>query len=142
MLTPAWFELGLLVTAGAAALEDLAERRIPNPLLGAALTSALLLQASGGSLATLAGGMLAGLLALLPFYWLGGMAAGDVKLLAVLGAFGGPALALSTAAVGLVLFGLAACVAVRAGLCLRGQAWPFAPALALASLLVLAHMPR
>jgi prepilin peptidase CpaA len=141
MIAPAWFELALLVTAGAAALEDLASRRIPNDLLAAALASALLMHAACGSLGAMAGGMAAGLL-LLPLYMLRGMGAGDIKLLAVLGAFGGPLLAVQLALAAALVFGLVALMGLRLGLCIRQQTLPFAPALAAGSVFALALTPR
>lgn len=138
MLPPAWFALALLLTAGAAALEDLATRRIPNPLLSAALACAVLMQAIGGDLAAMSVGMLvAGLL--LPLYLFGGMGAGDVKLVAVLGAFGGPLLAFHVVVVSLLLFGAVALAGLHAGLVVRRQSLPFAPAVAAASVFALAQ---
>ena len=142
MLTPAWFELGLLVTAGAAALDDLAERRIPNALLAAGFCCAALLHLAQGSPATLAGGCTAGLLLMLPMYLLHGTAAGDVKLMMVLGAFGGPLFAFYAVLAGFLVFGAAAMLALRAGLCVRSQQWPLAPSLALGSLFALAQISR
>lgn len=137
MLPPAWFELALLLTAGAAALEDLAARRVPNDLLWAALACATLMHAGGGSLATMAAGMAVALL-LMPLYLLGGMGAGDVKLLAVLGAFCGPVTGLTLVLAALLLFGAAALAGMQLGLVVRQQSLPFAPALAAASVFALA----
>jgi len=84
----------LLLLVSIAAVNDLATRRIPNRLLLAGLACALvlyLLSASPGSaLLAALGGMGIGLAVFLPFYLLRGMAAGDVKLMAVVGAFTGP----------------------------------------------------
>ncbi len=80
--------LTLLLTA---ALTDLHSRRIPNTLVGAGALFGFLL-----SLSTLNGfvgwqqsttGLIAGLIIFLPFYLLGHMGAGDVKLLAMVGSF-------------------------------------------------------
>jgi prepilin peptidase CpaA len=141
MIAPAWFELALLLTAGAAALEDLASRRIPNDLLAAALGCALVMHGAGGSLPTMAGGMAAGLL-LLPLYILRGMGAGDIKLLVTLGAFGGPLLAVQLVLAATLVFGVVAYVGLRLGLCIRQQTLPFAPALAAGSVFALALTPR
>ncbi|MCE3607612.1 prepilin peptidase [Massilia sp. P8910] len=89
----------------AAAASDLAWRRIPNRLLGAGLACAAILHlGSGAPLALLSTGVAGfgtGLLLFLPLYCLRGMAAGDVKLMATVGAFSGPALALQ---IGLAAF--------------------------------------
>lgn len=76
----------------AAVAFDLKERRIPNLLIIVGLLTALFFQglhASWGGLLFSMQGFLAGLaLLFLPFLW-GGIGAGDVKLLAVVGAFQG-----------------------------------------------------
>jgi len=81
----------LLVLVSTAAVNDLATRRIPNLLLLAGLVSALglrLLSADpAASLLAALGGIGLGFAMFLPFYLLRGMAAGDVKLMAVVGAF-------------------------------------------------------
>jgi prepilin peptidase CpaA len=86
-------DMSLLVLVTLAGVYDLLERRIPNRLLGCAVAVAIPLQACAGDGALLdaAGGAACGLLLFLPLYLLRGMAAGDVKLLATLGAFTGPA---------------------------------------------------
>ncbi len=75
---------------------DLARRRIPNRLLAAGLLAALALHLASGHpaalLSTFLAGFALGLLMFLPLYLMGGMAAGDVKLMATVGAFVGPAL--------------------------------------------------
>jgi prepilin peptidase CpaA len=85
----------LLLLVSVAAVNDLATRRIPNRLLLVGLACALLLRLlsaePGRSLLTALGGMGAGLAVFLPFYLVRGMAAGDVKTMAVVGAFTGPA---------------------------------------------------
>jgi prepilin peptidase CpaA len=78
-----------------AASTDLAGRRIPNLIPLAGLALALLLALSSPlalSLLDCVAGALAGLLLFLPLYMLRGMAAGDVKLMAAVGAFVGPAM--------------------------------------------------
>jgi prepilin peptidase CpaA len=87
--------LAMLVLLAAAT--DLLWRRIPNLLTGGGLLAALVLHLlDGGGRFPLAwlGGALTGLALLLPLYLLRGMAAGDVKLMAMVGAFTGPTLAL------------------------------------------------
>lgn len=90
--------IGLLLVA---AFYDIKSRRIPNCLVGAGLATGLLLQSlhpDGFGLAGAGGGALIGLAAFLPLYLLRAMAAGDVKLMAMAGAFLGP-----TGALGAVL---------------------------------------
>jgi prepilin peptidase CpaA len=84
----------LLLMVSIAAVNDLASRRVPNRLLLAGLAGALLLHGlsaePGAALLSALGGMLLGLVIFLPFYLVRGMAAGDVKLMAVVGFFTGP----------------------------------------------------
>jgi prepilin peptidase CpaA len=84
----------LLLMVSIAAVNDLATRRIPNRLLLAGLAGALLLHGlsaePGAALLSACGGMLLGLAIFLPFYLVRGMAAGDVKMMAVVGFFTGP----------------------------------------------------
>ncbi|MDC8758029.1 A24 family peptidase [Janthinobacterium fluminis] len=126
MILPALLLCALLA---AAVWHDLRSRRIPNRLVFpgalAALALHTLLPAGGGlfgapfgglgPLAALAG-MALGLAALLPMYMLRAMGAGDVKLLAMVGAFLGPH-AIVGAALGSVLAGgvLALAVALWQG---------------------------
>jgi prepilin peptidase CpaA len=86
-------DVSLLALVTLAGVYDLRERRIPNLLLGCALALVLPLQANMGGTALLnaAGGFACGLFLFMPLYLLRGMAAGDVKLLATVGAFTGPA---------------------------------------------------
>jgi prepilin peptidase CpaA len=91
----------LLLLVSIAAVNDLATRRIPNRLLLAGLGCALLLHLlssdPGTSLLTALGGMGVGLGVFLPLYLVRGMAAGDVKMMAVVGAFTGPGAAFEIA---------------------------------------------
>lgn len=84
-----------------AAVTDIAIRRIPNVLVLAGLGIALALHWHAGPAGVLLSPWLAGLATgfflFLPLYVLRGMAAGDVKLMAMTGAFVGPALALRIA---------------------------------------------
>jgi prepilin peptidase CpaA len=97
MPVQACLEFSMLVLVTAAALSDLATRRIPNMLLLLAWMVALPLRAASGApgaaLADSLLGAATGLLLFLPLYLLRGMAAGDVKLMATVGAFAGPAVA-------------------------------------------------
>ena len=86
-------DLLLLVFVTAAAISDLRCRKIPNRLVLAGMMAALALHGvAGAPLWPLAwaGGIAAGFFLFLPLYLLRGMAAGDVKLIAMVGAFAGP----------------------------------------------------
>ncbi|WP_066156546.1 prepilin peptidase [Hydrogenophaga pseudoflava] len=121
--------LGLLgLCLALAALSDARQRRIPNALVLMTLTAGLLLNAFGpqpflrnpglfspypGALgigASLLGALVA-LLLFLPFYALRVLGAGDVKLLAAVGAFAGPAESLN----------LALCVLLAGGVLALGR---------------------
>jgi len=83
----------LFVLLACAVATDLSNRRIPNLLLVPALSVALMLHTMTGGvdgLVIAAGGLALGLAMLLPLYLIGGMSAGDVKLLGVVGSFLGP----------------------------------------------------
>ena len=88
----------LLLMVTTAAIKDLESRRIPNLLLLTGVLGALVLHLLSpqplAALGSALGGFALGLAILLPFYLLRGMAAGDVKMMAAVGAFTGPAGAL------------------------------------------------
>jgi prepilin peptidase CpaA len=88
-------ELGVLSMVALATATDIASRRIPNLLVlaGCGLASVLQFSATDGFPWEMPLGMLTGFLMFLPLYMLRGMAAGDVKLMAMVGAFTGPELA-------------------------------------------------
>ena len=93
-----------------ATVADLRSHRIPNGIPMSLLLAAVVLglEAGGiGGLFGVAGGCAVGLCSLLPFYMLGGMGAGDVKLMAGAGALlGGPGAALFAAAAAIIAGGL------------------------------------
>jgi len=85
--------LVLFVMLAAAVATDVRSHRIPNLLLLPVLGLALMLHTMSGGidgLITAAGGLAMGLAMLSPLYLVGGMAAGDVKLLGVVGSLVGP----------------------------------------------------
>jgi prepilin peptidase CpaA len=113
--------LALLAGLGAAVTTDLWRHRIPNSLVLGCLLTALVLQSVAGSwlgLGTALLGAATGLICFLPFYMLRGMGAGDVKLLAVVGAFLGPKGALLAALAALIAGGVGSIlyVGVRAAI--------------------------
>ncbi|MDO9618963.1 MAG: prepilin peptidase [Pseudomonas sp.] len=130
--------LGLL---GGAVVSDLRRHRIPNFLVVLGLALGLVGQAYTGGLSGLGDGVLGLLIGFgvfLPLYALGGMAAGDVKLMAMVGAFLTPSGALWAALFSLIAGGLCGFLIVlvrgqllqtlsRYGLMLRARAY-FAPA--------------
>ena len=101
------FALGL--TLGMAVYTDWREHKIYNRLLVPAFCIALLLNTfQGGFLgltSSLMGATIGFALLLLP-YFMGGMGAGDVKLLAVIGAFGGASFVFTSFLYGAIIGGL------------------------------------
>lgn len=115
----------VLAVAAVACVFDLRTRRIPNVLtFGAAAAAVVFHLATGGwngALASLSGWAV-GAGVLFAAYVLGGMGAGDVKLLGALGAWLGPGEALWIALYTGVAGGVAA-VVVAAGSGYLGQMW-------------------
>ncbi|MDA7085791.1 prepilin peptidase [Pseudomonas sp. SA3-5] len=110
--------LGLL---GVAVASDLRSHRIPNFLIVLGLALGLAGQAYAVGFSGLGDGvlgMLIGFGVFLPLYALGGMAAGDVKLMAMVGSFLPPHYALWTAFFSLIAGGLCGLLLVL----IRGQA--------------------
>jgi prepilin peptidase CpaA len=105
-------ELILICMVAQAAYTDLSVRRIPNVLVLSGLLLALLLHLLGGHhwapVTDWLAGTLAGFFLFLPLYLARGMAAGDVKLMAMVGAFTGPLGALKIALLTCLFGGLMA----------------------------------
>lgn len=104
-----------------AALSDLKHHRISNRLVAGGLVFAFAFHFLVPSLLGVgrsALGMLLGFAMLLPFYLLRGMAAGDVKLMSMVGAFLGPALTFWAVVATFLVGGVWAVVAVS-----RRRAW-------------------
>ncbi|MBS7660799.1 prepilin peptidase [Pseudomonas lalucatii] len=116
-MVPVIVLLGLL---GIAVVSDLRRHRIPNFLVALGLALGLAGQAYSGGFGGLGDGtlgLLVGFGVFLPLYALGGMAAGDVKLMAMVGAFLTPSGALWAALFSLMAGGLCGFLLVL----LRGQ---------------------
>lgn len=108
--------LGLLLVVSA--WTDINSRRIPNWLVLAGLVSGLLIQLlfSSGSVFMWGAGLLVGFALFLPLYLLKVMGAGDVKLMAMVGSFVGPAAVVGVVLMTLIAGGiLAVAVAVWSG---------------------------
>ncbi|MCE3264186.1 MAG: prepilin peptidase [Pseudoduganella sp.] len=140
-------EIILLCLVCQAAASDLAWRRVPNALVLTGLLIALALHWRLGGGAALLGQALAGagvgLLLFLPLYALGGMAAGDVKLMAMAGSFVGPMQALQLGVLSAIAGGvlaLAWLVAARwRGAVAEGLPYAVAIAVGTIATLALAH---
>lgn len=105
-MVPVILLLGLL---GVAVASDLRRHRIPNFLVVLGLVLGLASQAYIDGLSGLSSGVLGALVGFgvfLPLYALGGMAAGDVKLMAMVGSFLAPQPALWAAFCSLIAGGL------------------------------------
>jgi leader peptidase (prepilin peptidase) / N-methyltransferase len=134
-------DLVFIAMLAAVTVTDLRERRIPNRVLGAAVVLGLPLLAASdpGALpgrvtaAVVAGGVFLTMALLRP----GGFGLGDVKLIATMGLFLGPAVlgAVLIALLAGSLWGVA--LFVRHGRAAAKLTLPFAPFLALGSLLTL-----
>lgn len=102
-------EVALGLTLGIAVITDWREHKIYNKLLVPAFLIALLLHMFQGGISgltsSLIGAALGFILLLLP-YFMGGIGAGDVKFLAVIGAFGGATFVLTSFLYGAVIGGL------------------------------------
>lgn len=108
-------DLLLVVFVSIAAMTDLRSRRIPNALVASGLAASLMLHGfspAGQGLAFALLGALTGFALFLPMYLLKGMAAGDVKLMAAVGAFAGPATTVHIALAAFVVGGVLAIVLI------------------------------
>jgi len=101
-------EMVLVCLVAQAALTDLTLRKIPNVLILSGLLLALILHSLAGPHGAVThqwlAGAVTGFFLFLPLYLLRAMAAGDVKLLAMVGAFLGPLATVQVAALA-TLFG-------------------------------------
>lgn len=114
MDTSEWVALAVGLTAS---VTDLRHRRIPNALTFGAAAVALGFHAATGGLSGAGisvAGWAAGVALFFPLFALGGMGAGDVKLLAALGAWLGPYQALWIALYGSIAGGILAVVVALA----------------------------
>lgn len=104
-----WSTAVLLGLLGIAVASDLWRHRIPNLLVLSGLVAGLAFQAYLSGLAGVGAGVLGMSICavvFMPLYAFGGMAAGDVKLMAMVGSFMAPHLALFAALLSLLAGGL------------------------------------
>ncbi len=117
MMLSDWAIAILFVGLVAAVVSDLFSHRVPNSLTFSMMLVALVLHIWFGhweGLAFTFFGLVAGLLCFLPFHLLGTMGAGDVKLLAAVGAIVGPGTVVITALMTILAGGLIALVYITA----------------------------
>ena len=103
------FEAGAVIIGLGACATDISARRVPNVLTGGAIVCGLLAHTvlpGGHGLSAALLGFAAGLAVFFPFFALGGMGGGDVKLMAALGTWIGWQPVLWTAIYGAVAGGV------------------------------------
>jgi prepilin peptidase CpaA len=86
------FEVGAIAIGIAACYTDVTTRKVPNVLTGASVVAGLVAHAvfaGGAGIPSALLGLAVGLLVFLPFFALGGMGGGDVKLMGALGTWVG-----------------------------------------------------
>lgn len=114
-----YIEFPLIGLVTLAAIIDLRSRRIPNLLIVTGLIASLLVHVwlePGADWITWGLGMLTGFALFLPLYLMRGMGAGDVKLMAMVGAFLGPSAIIGVILITFVVGGvLTLVVAARNG---------------------------
>lgn len=117
MMLSYWAIAVLCVGLVAAVVSDLSSHRVPNRLTFSMILVALVLHTWFGhweGLAFAFFGLIAGLLCFLPFHLFGTMGAGDVKLLAAVGAVVGPGTVVIAALMTILAGGLIALVYITA----------------------------
>jgi prepilin peptidase CpaA len=105
------FEVFAVAIAVSACATDVASRRVPNLLTAPAIAAGLAAHAllpNGGGIASALIGLAVGLAVYFPFFALGGMGGGDVKLMAALGTWVGASAVVWTALYGAVAGGVMA----------------------------------
>jgi prepilin peptidase CpaA len=110
---PAPLTAGLLAFIALCMAVDVRSRRIPNLVTGTAALAAASLNtwyAGAGGLAASLGGLGLAIAVLFAPFALGGIGAGDVKMMGAVGAFLGPRQALAALAVGMILGGVVTAV--------------------------------
>jgi len=112
-------QFAVVVVAAVACVYDLRTRRIPNVLTFGAAVAGLVFHAAmagaSGAMTTV-GGWLLGIALFFPIFALGGLGAGDVKLLGAIGAWLGPAVVLPVGVYSALAGGIfAIVVALRIG---------------------------
>jgi len=113
-----------------AVVEDLRSRRIPNWLIASGIAAGLLCggaRAGWPGLGMASAGAATGFVLFLVFYLLGGMGAGDIKLLAAFGALLGPAEIFTAAVLAAAAGGLLALASLFRSR--RAGTIPYAPAI-------------